>query len=283
VIKALDDPRTMAAAAGAVDRLGDLIIPAWSTLLDVAGSAASPRAMRLIRASATRTPARDMFLARHLEDRVRELGLIIMEQLAGPEPASDAVAAALDRALDLDARHVARISAVVASIPSTGPDARESDIPVRRALEDELDLVRRRVLAGRLARHGSGRLGPAIVELGNTGPGAASTNALAWEALDVLLDSRESTMVRAALLSDPASAAALDRSLGAADDTPFDIVHWLRELVEDPDDQWRSSWLTACALYAARERGVLPAMDVTRARAVGDPVIAEELERSAVE
>jgi hypothetical protein len=54
-------------------------------------------------------------------------------------------------------------------------------------------------------------------------------------------------------------------------------VGWLRVLVADEDDKWASAWLRACALYAARGRGVLDRLDVTAARSLGDPIVDEVL------
>jgi hypothetical protein len=51
----------------------------------------------------------------------------------------------------------------------------------------------------------------------------------------------------------------------------------LRDLVEDPERAWRSPWLRACAIRAARRAGVLEGFDVAPARALHDPVIDEEL------
>ena len=99
--------------------------------------------------------------------------LIAIERLAAPGPASDAAAKALDDVLLDDVHHAARILAALMAIPATGDDVRETDGPLRRALDDELDLVRRRVMASRLARHGSERLGPAIIALDAGGPTGA--------------------------------------------------------------------------------------------------------------
>jgi hypothetical protein len=49
-----------------------------------------------------------------------------------------------------------------------------------------------------------------------------------------------------------------------------DLVGWLRDLVEDPGAQWRSPWLRACAIHAARTHGVIDRFDLTPARARSD-------------
>ena len=59
VVAALGDPGSLEAAAGAVERLGDALVPTMDALLDEAGSPASPLVMRLVRSAATPTPMRD--------------------------------------------------------------------------------------------------------------------------------------------------------------------------------------------------------------------------------
>ena len=51
--------------------------------------------------------------------RDRELGLVVMERIAAPGPASDATAAALDGVLADDVRHAARILAALVALRST--------------------------------------------------------------------------------------------------------------------------------------------------------------------
>ena len=66
VVAALGDPASIEAAAGAVERLGDALVPSMDALLDEAGSPASPLVMRLVRSAATPTPMRDDVLLRHV-------------------------------------------------------------------------------------------------------------------------------------------------------------------------------------------------------------------------
>jgi hypothetical protein len=126
-----------------------------------------------------------------------------------------------------------------------------------------------------VARHGRHRLGPAVVGLGSDGRRAA----LAAEALEVALGSTEARLVVPLLAPHlrPAERLARISPPGMAAVEPLDAEGWLRDLVEDPEDQWRSGWLRACAVRAARGRGVLDGIDITAARNVGDPVIDEEL------
>ncbi len=264
VLAGLRDPATLGPAAGAVERLGDAVVPALAAALEGAGVPAPSEVRRLVRAVAAPSPARDDVLRRHVEHADPELGLAVIERLGGPGPAADAVAAALDTAFAADVRQAARILAARVALG-------DLDEPLGRALDDELDLARRRIVAGRLARHGSDVVGPPSTELAVGGPGAA----LASEALGVLLG-REGTAVVAVLEPGRTPAERLAR-LPALTDLPAGGEGWLRELVEDPADRWRSPWLCACAIRAARIRGVVRTMDLSRARTVGDPVVDEEI------
>jgi hypothetical protein len=272
-LAALGDARSAGAAAGAIGRLGDAVIPAMAGLLDAAGSPAPLSAVRLVRAATTRSTGRDQVLLSHVGHRDRELGLAALERLVAPEPAPDESVIVLDGVLLDDVRHAGRVLTVLVAIEASGDDLQESDEPLRRALSDELDLVCVRVMTGRLVRHGSARIGPALVGIGAGG----SSGALAREALDVLLSPAESKQVLPLLQPGLPIAQRLDQLPAPASGGPTDLAGWLRDLVEDADDQWRSNWLRACAVHAANARGVLDRMDVDAARALGDPIIDEVL------
>jgi hypothetical protein len=273
-IAALGDVRSAGAAAGAVGRLGDALLPSTAELLDRAGSPAPVVAIRLVRAATTRSAARDEVLLRHVGHRDRELGLVIMERLGGPESAPDPIAMALDGVMPEDVHHAAQILAGLAALDADGDDRREADEPLQRALRDELELACLRVKAGRLARHGFARLGPPMVELGAGG----SRSSLAVEALEVLLSPIEAKQVLALLQRDLPVAERLDRLPQPASDAPTDLVGWLEALVEDRDGHWRSTWLRACAIHAAKARGLLDQFDLYTARTLGDPIIDELLD-----
>ncbi len=267
-LAALADARTAAAAGGALDRLGDAVIPALEERLDGSGVPADVSVIRLVRALRSRTPAREVVLRTHVEHPDRDLGLVVVERLVGPEPAGTETGAVLDRALEDDAAHAARILAALEAI-GVGADGAD---PLARALRDELDLVRARVAANRLARHGSVAIGPALVALRTEGRGSA----VAAEALGVLLRPDEARRTLAILAPDLPHADRLQR-LGGAGGGPADLEAMLRDLVEDRDGTWRSPWLRACAIHAAIARGRLDGMDLGTARALEDPVIDELL------
>jgi hypothetical protein len=292
-IAALREPSSGEAAAGAIGRLGDAILPALAEALDGAGRSAPPVTMRLVRAASTRSAARDELLRGHVDHRDRELAQAVTERLVAPQPADGATAAALDAVLIEDARHAGRILAALAAleaaaeapadaaaVPAGASEPQESEEPLRRALRDELDLASRKVRADVLARHGTTRLGPALVELGAGGPrGAARSGAaLALEALGVLLGVAESRLVLPLLQPALSISERLGRlPEGLAGDGPTGLTGWLRDLVEDPHDRWRSTWLRACAIDAARARGLLQGLNLGPARGFHDPIIDEVL------
>ena len=236
----------------------------------------------MVRALTTPSVPRDVVLGRSIQHRDRELGLLVVDRLAGPGSAPPETANALDAMLDDDVRHAVRILGAIAAIEAesdghAGPDG--ASLPLQRALVDELALIRERIVAGRVARHGRERLGPAIVGLS----AGASNAALAVEALEVAVGTTESRVVVPLLdpsLTPAQRLANLTRS-GRAAAPRRDAEDSLRDLVEDADDGWRSAWLRACAIHAAGARGVLGRIDLSGARALRDPVVDEELGGSA--
>ncbi len=285
-LAAVSDGRTAEAAAGALGRLGEALLPSLDAALDAAGSPAPPsatRVHRLVRAASTPSIARDELLGTHVRHRDRELGLAVMERLVRSEPAGAGVAEALDAALVEDVDYAVRTLAAIEALGYTASQGEgleavlngpgEPDAALRRALGDELDLVRQRVRAGRVARHGSAALGPVMVELGAGGPGGA----LAVEALEVLLGASEARVVAAILLPDLPHQQRLARLPDQPVDLPVDAAGWLRDLVADPGDHWRSAWLRACAVHAATARGFLDPVAAAAARQLGDPIVDELL------
>jgi hypothetical protein len=279
-IAALEDPRTEQAAAGALDRLGEAVNGRLAEALGPQAhetSGADPAATRrLVRALRTPSAARDAVLLRHVGHRDRELGLDIMEQLAGPARIDPEGAGALDSVLAEDARHAARVLAALDALDAddaadAAPDAPEA--PLRRALVDELGLLTRRIVEGRLAVHGTERLGPPLRALVVGGRQVA----LAVEAIEVALPADEARTVLA--VARPARTAEERRSaLPPPDvDAPMGAAAWLRDLAEDPQDRWRSPWLRACAIRAARLTDRLDGIELDGARRLGDPIVDEEL------
>jgi len=273
-IAALADARSAASGSRAVGQLGDAVVPAMAELLDAAGTPAPLPTMRLVRAASTRSAARDAVLERYVAHPDRELGLVIVERLVAPEPAPKTTAPALEGVFSEDVGHAARVLSAMDTFAGA-EDPRETDMPLRRALRDELDLLRQRIRAGRLARHGSARLGPVMVELGAGG----ARGALALEALDVQLGPAEATLMRPLLRPDLSMAQRLHGLPALNGVLPMDLEGCLRDLVEDAEGRWRSPWLRACAIHAAGGRGLLDRVDIGLARALGDPIVDEVLGR----
>jgi hypothetical protein len=276
VVAALDDARTFGPAADAIDRLGDAVVPMLAERLDAATVPVPPGLMRLVRSVATPSPARNEVLLRHIGHPDRELGLAVMERLGGPDPIAVEAVAPLHAVLVDDARHAARILAAERALEAhtADPDLE----PLRRALGDERDLDRQRVAAGCLARYGSARLGPVLTMLPAGGP----TAALAIEAMDVLLTPEDRDLVGPILRPGWTAAERLARlerlpDVAQPGSSAPDLDAWLRDLIEDPAADWRSPWLRACAVHAAAARGMLSSIELEAARALGDPVVDEEL------
>ena len=123
-IAGLRDARSAGAAAGAVGRLGDALVPSMAALLDGPVSPDPMLAIRLVRAATTRSAERDEVLLRHVGHRDRELGLVVMERLAAPDPAPESTAVVLDRVMQDDVRHAVRILASLAAMAADADDCR---------------------------------------------------------------------------------------------------------------------------------------------------------------
>jgi hypothetical protein len=283
-VRALGDASSVVAATGAIGRLCDIAVPTLARILDAGET--GPLARRIVRAVSSRSPIRDEVLARHAGHADRDLGRIIIERLAGPTPAVEAVRGTLEAVLLEDAAHAVRIVRARRSIGGDAAGAPPSSL--LRALDEELDLVGARVSANVLARYGRDALGAALAQLA-AGNG---DRALPIEALTVTLTRAELQLVTA--LVDPArDAVSRHARLEAVDlggSTPArartvmpnrDVAAWLRDLVEDADAAWRSPWLRACAIRAAAAGGHLERFDLEPARALDDRTVDEEIDAAA--
>jgi len=121
--------------------------------------------------------------------------------------------------------------------------------------------------------HGHRRVGAALLALG----GDDEQSSLAVEALEVTLSRSEVALVLPVLRPGLAPSQRLAQLPALVDGTPVDVAGWLVELVTDPDDHWRSSWLRACALYTATRIGIVVDVDADELAALRDPVIDELL------
>lgn len=292
VVRAVDDPLTAVAAAGAFRRLGDEALPVMDQALqradaDEPESRTSRRTVRLLRAVGTGTDASDSLLLQWVTHHDREVGRVVLERLARSGPAPASVARVIDDVLADDLAHAVRILTGVTVLARDRPDtapgelagsvSADGDAPLRRALLDELDLVRDRVIAGLIARHGRDRLEPVAAKLLRSG----GPDPLALEALEVVLGSSAAARVAPVLDSRDAVDLRLRRLLASSGAAGREggVLAVLTDLVEDPSDVWRSVWVRACAVRAACERRVVTGLDLTPVRGLGDPMVDEELQR----
>ena len=118
---------------------------------------------------------------------------------------------------------------------------------LQTALRDELDLVRRRVLAGLGAHHGDDALERVSFQFAK---GDGRSHALAVEWLDVTLigTDRAAVALLEPGLSDAERLRRLTRTLPLPE---LSIEAVLVDLITDPEHRWRQPWVQACALHAA--------------------------------
>ena len=196
VVEAVGDPSTAVPASDAVGRLGEAVLRATDRALQRAAfagpeSSEARAAVRLVRALRTESAAGREVLLRWTGHTDRDVGRVVLERLARQGPAGEEVATVLDDVLDEDLADAMRVLAALDMLDADSPQTAAGDGPLRRALTDELALIRDRVVATLVARHGRERLGPVLAGLlGLDGP-----DALAVEALEVVLGSEEAARV----------------------------------------------------------------------------------------
>jgi HEAT repeat protein len=191
-------------------------------------------------------PSAIAVLRGHIEHRDREVGLAVMKALASLGPAAsgmidgepDLTASVVQDDLE-HATHALRALVVFEAVA-------EATL-LCGALDDELELIRRRVLAAFSMRHGTAGFNRVIFQLAQRD---SHSHALALEWLDVTLTGTERAAV--ALLEPRRSNGerlhALDRTFPLP---PLGPRAALLELVGDRDGRWRRPWIKACALYTA--------------------------------
>ncbi len=280
-LTALHQPTTAGAAAGALRDLGAAVVPALDEALSTAGPTAAPWVHRLVGAVAA-SPERDLVLVRHAAHADPALGLAVLRALAGRGPGAvdEATARAWVRA------DVARARALLALLValeggagdgdgSRGDGSRDGGA-LRRALTDDVELHAARLAAALTAQHGTDLLAGALAVLGS-GEGEVG---VAVEVLDVVVGGEDAAL--AIGLLDPRLTAAerlqrLDRAGPVEGPRPSGRTDASRLIVEAPVDDGPSPWLRACAVWTAARGGRLAGYDLTAARSVDDPVLAEQL------
>jgi HEAT repeat protein len=246
VVAHLDSRQTVAAAVSALVRAGEPALAVVDDGLRVDEHDRHVQEMLVRAAREIAGPSAIAVLRRHIEHRDREVGLAVMKALASLGPAASGV---IDGEPDLTASvvhddlehatHALRALVVFEAVPEA--------VLLCGALGDELELIRRRVLAAFSMRHGTAGFNRVIFQLAQRD---SHSHALALEWLDVTLTGTERAAV--ALLEPRWSSRerlhALERTFPLP---PLDARAALLELVGDRDGRWRRPWITACALYTA--------------------------------
>ena len=237
VVAALAEPRTAGSATAALRRLGGAPVPLLAAALSREGE---PKRPGLIRAAAHAAAEHGVTVIEPaLRDRDRAVVLSALEALAVGADGTGAVPHdLLDSLFDDAASHAARAYAVRAAL--------ESDASLARALDDEIELARRLVVAVLVLRHGN-RVRYAVRVVDGT---EGQRRALGVEALDVLL-SREEAAVALPLVRGDRASDEHGAVLRRLQPTARDADAWLTDLSGDPQGVWRSSWLSLCARHAS--------------------------------
>ena len=234
VVAALEAPRTAGSAIAALRRLGDSAVPALRAA--VARDGGRSRAP-LVRAAATAAREHGVaVIAPLLDDPDRAVVLVALDALDAAAGGDIVPSDTLDGLFRDAAAHADRALAARASL-----DAEEG--PLQRALDDELDLTRRLVIAVLALRHGD-RVRAAVRVVDHAD---GQRRALGVEALDVLL-SREEAGIALPLVSRSLTS----REHAARSERP--PQQWIADIAADPEGVWRSSWLAACARHALERR-----------------------------
>ena len=123
----------------------------------------------------------------------------------------------------------------------------DQESPLLRALDDEIDLARRLVIAVLALRHGDRiRAAVRVVEHGQGLAAPSASRPSTWS-FRVMSPRVALPLVRHDLTLD-ARTAALRRDVPSARGPE----EWIADIAGDPEDVWRSTWLAACARSRAR-------------------------------
>ena len=234
VVAAVGEPSSTGSATAALRRLGDAAVP---LLAEVVARDPPPRRPRLVRAAAHAACEHPVVFAPALQDPDRAVVLATLEALDAAN--GEVPPEILDDVFRDAAAHAGRALAARASL-----DAENESL--LRALDDEIDLARRLVIAVLSVRHGE-RVRDAVRVVDRAD---GQRQALGVEALDVILSREEAEvavpLVRRDLTPDEQAAA-----MAGIEPTARGQEEWIADIAEDPEDAWRSSWLAVCARHAA--------------------------------
>ncbi len=250
VVALLDGRVTASTAIDALVRAGDTGVAAIDRCLGAEG-ATDPRrqelAVRAARDIGTNEATR--MLVRHLGHRDRDVGLTIVNALRDMAEAESTIAATIGvDVVSAEVEHAVRLlRAIVVLEDVSCPE-------LRRALSDEVELSRLRVLAALSIQHGREAIDRVSFQFAQRDP---RQHAIAIEWLEISLVPRSRPAV--AILEPDLSAHERLRRLAKADG-PFAVTPaaQLTDLALDQERIWRRPWLRACALLAlSRDRSAL--------------------------
>ena len=235
VIAAIEDGRTAGRATAALSRLGDGALPLLASALARDGAR---RRVPLVRAAAAAAAEHGVgILEPALGDRDRAVVLAALEALDTASGRDLVAPEVLDEVFRDAGALAARALAARAALA-------DHDGPLIRALDDEIDLARRLVVAVLALRHGD-RIRAALRVVDHD---EGARRALGVEALDVVVSRAEAgvalPLVRHDLTVDERTAAL--RHIGPP---AGGRQEWLADIARDPQHIWRSSWLAACARH----------------------------------
>jgi len=237
VVAAVGEPSSTGNATAALRRLGDAAVP---LLAELVARDPPPRRPRLVRAAAHAAFEHPVVFAPALQDPDRAVVLAALDAL---DAANGVVPPEiLDDVFRDAAAHAARALAARGSLDA-------EHVSLRRALDDEIDLARRLVVAVLSVRHGE-RVRDAVRVVDRAD---GQRRALGVEALDVILSREEAEiavpLVRRDLTPDEQAAA-----MARAGPSKRSREEWITEMAEDPENAWRSSWVAVCARHVQRAR-----------------------------
>jgi hypothetical protein len=234
VVTAVGEPSSTGSATAALRRLGDAAVP---LLAEVVARDPPPRRPRLVRAAAHAACEHPVVFAPALQDPDRAVVLAALDAL---DAANGVVPPEiLDGVFRDAAAHAGRALAARASLDA-------DNVSLLRALDDEIDLARRLVIAALSIRHGE-RVRDAVRVVDRAD---GQRQALGVEALDVILSREEAEIAVPLVRRDltPEERAAAMARIGPAARGQEELI---AEMAEDPENAWRSSWLAVCARHAA--------------------------------
>ena len=240
VVAAVEEARTAGRATAALGRLGDAAVPVLGAALARDGA---PRSTSLVRAAAVAAAEHGVWIvAPALDDPDRGVVLAALDALdaAGGRGlvAPDVLDGLFDDAAALAARALAAREALA-----------EQDGPLTRALDDEVELARRLVIAVLALRHGD-RIREAVRVVDH---GKRARRALGVEAVDVALSRDEAALALPLVRRDLTPAERL-AGLRRAQPPARLPEEWIADIAGDPESVWRSPWLAACARHAVGGR-----------------------------